>query len=373
MTKKVGIYIVVVAVLLCPAFAVHAIDTTEIDNVRRKTILNEQDQRVIESFLGQAIGELLNTENLSDITSVRIIISSRSKSQQESAQIQYGPYFFSGLQKQLKAALQETKQMPQSMRRTIITLNMMILINDLGNVELSKLALLETQNDSITIRYWAVHALTNAKIIEQFNSTEVSQAGLAGEYVNTLKNAAKGETSPDIIALVVQFAADLKNAGAVDLLGQIADFRIAKYADWTVDNELLDTTVLSALCDKILSDDGIAANMGVRFAQLYSYVIQRYLLAGDSLGKDQKQSLVSVIVSSERLLGKLITVPVGNLKRALEKNRLAALNEEYYSLFGSETTQGKLPFALGFDYGKNPDGSIRTAPLTLKKPPAKSN
>ena len=373
MTKKIGYCFTVVAALLWPAFAVYAVDTTEIDSVRRKTILNEQDQRVIESFLSQATNELLNTENLYDIASVRIIISSRSKSQQESAQIQYGPYFFSGIQKQLKDALQEVEQMPQSMRRTIITLNIMILINDLGNVELSKLALAEAKNENITIRYWAVHAVTNARVVEQFNSNGASQAGLAGEYVNVLKDAAKSEGSPDIITLIVQFAANLGNSGAAELLDQAADARIAKYADWTVDNELLDATVLRAVCDKILSDESVAAELGIRFAQLYSYVIQRYLLAGDTLSEVQKQALVSVIVSSERLLGKLVTVPVGSLKRAIEKNRLGSLSEEHDSLFGSETTQGKLPFALGFDYGKNPDGSIRTAPLTLKKLPVKSN
>lgn len=373
MTKKTGIHIAVAAVLLCHAFVVYAVDTTEIDNVRRKTILNEQDQSVIETFLNQATDELLNTENLSDIASARIVIASRSKSQQESAQIQYGPHFFSVAQKQLKAALQETKQMPQSIRTTIITVNIMILINDLANVELSKLALPEAQNDNITIRYWAVHAVTNAKVVEQFNSTGASQSLLASEYVNVLKDAVKSEASPDIIALIVEFAADLENSNTTGLLGQIADARIAKYADWTVDNELLDTIVLKALCDKIQEDSSVTAAMGTRFAQLYSYVIQRYLLAGDSLSDDQKQALVSVIVSSERLLGKLITSPVGSLKRDIEKDRLTALSEEHDSLFGSETVQGKLPFALGIDYGKNPDGSIRTAPLTLKKPPVKSN
>ena len=153
----------------------------------------------------------------------------------------------------------------------------------------------------------------------------------------------------------------------MELLAGIADIRISKYADWTVDDELLDTTILKTLCDRIQTDSSSSATMGRRFAQLYSYVIQRYLSADESLTEDQKQSLISVILSAERLLGKLVSGANGNLKRSIEKNRLAALGQEHDSLFGSESAQGSLPFALGFDYGKNPDGSVRTAPLTLKQ------
>ena len=363
MVKKVGICVAFIAVLLCPVFAAGVVDTAEIDEVRRRTILNEQDQLTIETFVSQATQELLNTENPGDVASARVVLVSRSKSQQESAQIQYGPYFFSAVQKDLSNALQEVAQMPASKQKTIITLNMMILVNDLGNIELSKMALLKLKvdNENTTVRYWAVKAVTNAEIIAQLNSTENGQTGLAREYINLLKSVAKKETCPEITNLIATFAAQIKGSDATGLLEQIADARIAKYADWTVDNELLDMAVLKALFDSIAS-----ASLGRRFAQLSSYVIQRYLSAGDTLTEEQKQHLASVIVSSERLLKKMINAQVGNLQRSIEKNRPAILAEEHDALFGSDSAQGTLPLALGFDYGKKPDGSIRTAPLKLK-------
>ena len=365
MVKRTVVCIVFIAIFLCPAF-VFAVDTSAIDDVRRKTILSEQDQLTIDTFIGQAVSELLNTENFSEVASARVVVTSRSKSQQESAQIQYSPYFFSSANKHIKAALGEIAQMPQSRRTAMVTLNFMILVDDLANIELSKLALDKTQDADVTIRYWAVHSLTNTKIIEQLNSTETGQVSAAGEYVDILGKAAKNETCPDIIALIAQFAANIKNPSAMELLEQIADDRLAQYADWTVDSELLDTTVLKALCGRIQTDNSASAALGRRFAQLYSYVIQRYILAGDSLSEERKQALVSVIVSSERLLGRLIASQVGNLERALEKGKIMALTEEHDSLFGSDSAQGRLPLALGFDYGKKPDGSVRTSPLKLK-------
>lgn len=370
MVKKVGICVAFIAVLLCPVFAVRAVDTADIDDVRHKTILNEHDQLVISTFVSQAIRGLLNTENLGDIASARVVLVSRSKSQQESAQIQYGPYFFSAVGKHLSDALQEVAQMPSSRQKTIISLNMMILINDLANVELSKLALLKLKVDdeNTTVRYWAVKAVTNSEIVAQLNLIENAQIGSTREYVSLLKNVVKNETCPEIIDLIAKFAAEIKGPDAMGLLEQIADVRIAKYADWTVDNELLDMAVLQALYDRIQTDSIASASLGRRFGQLYSYAIQRYLLAGETLTEEQKQHLASVIVSSERLLGKMLTAQVGNLKRSIEKDRPAVLAEEHDVLFGSDSTQGTLPFALGFDYGKKTDGSIRTAPLKLKQP-----
>ena len=365
MVKRTVVCIVFVAVFLCPAF-VFAVDTSAIDGVRRKTILNEQDQLTINGFIGQAVSELLNTKDFSRIASARVVLTSRSKSQQESAQVQYSPYFFSSAGKHIKAALQEISQMPRTRQTAIVTLNFMILINDMANIELSKLAMNRVQDTDVTVRYWAVHALTNTKIVKQLNSAETSQASPAEEYVDVLKKVVKNETCPDIISLIARFAASIKTPSATELLEQIADSRIAEYAGGTVDNELLDTTVLKALCDRIQTDKSASAALGRRFAQLYSYAVQRYILTGDSLGSERKQSLVSVIVSSEKLLGKLIAGQVGNLERTIEKDKIMALSAEHDSLFGSDSAQGRLPLALGFDYGKKPDGSVRTAPLKLK-------
>lgn len=365
MAKRTVVCIAFVAVFLCPA-SVFAVDTSAIDSVRRKTVLNEQDQLTIDTFVGQAVSGLLNTRDFSRIASARVVLTSRSKSQQESAQVQYRPYFFSFANKHIKAALGKIAKMPRTRQTAIVTLNFMILIDDLANTELSGPALDKAQDPDVIIRYWAVHALTNAKIVKQLNSTETSQMSLAEKYVDTLKKVVKNETCPDIISLIAKFGANIKASSATELLEQTADSRIAKYADGTVDNELLDMTVLKSLCDKIQTDKSASTALGRRFAQLYSYVIQRYILDGDSLGQKQKQALVSVIVSSEKLLGRLISGQVGNLERAIEKNKIMALSAEHDSMFGSDSAQGRLPMALGFDYGKKPDGSVRTAPLKLK-------
>ena len=45
------------------------------------------------------------------------------------------------------------------------------------------------------------------------------------------------------------------------------------------------------------------------------------------------------------------------------------LLQEHSRLLGDETRAGQLPLKMNFDYGKNPDGSRRIAPLVLSEPP----
>jgi signal recognition particle receptor subunit beta len=59
----------------------------------------------------------------------------------------------------------------------------------------------------------------------------------------------------------------------------------------------------------------------------------------------------------------------GNFKRAIDKD-VASLTTESDSAFGSASGSGKMPTTVGFDYGKNADGTAKTVPPTLAKPQA---
>ncbi len=169
------------------------------------------------------------------------------------------------------------------------------------------------------------------------------------------------------------------------MLLQVADERIKRYADWTVTYEFYDILILKLLESKIpLSSQNMVAPtattslskpaMARRFAQLYSYVIQRYVKGNNVLNDTQKQNLASVMIEIEekcisRLLG--LSRPQVTIRRIIERNNLIALSDEHDKLLGDETSTGQLPLKLGFDYSTSPNSPKRTAPIPLPEKPQK--
>ncbi|PKL50040.1 MAG: hypothetical protein CVV39_01895 [Planctomycetes bacterium HGW-Planctomycetes-1] len=356
-------------VILLVSQPVFAVSTTKIDVVRSKESLTEADTAVIEEFATEAFKEFFEKTDFSDISTLRTAIVSRSVSELESGQIQYGPSFFAAVQNETTKIIQKMDVLPESRRKTLLTTNLLILINDLGNVELSKTALDYLQSSNVIIRYWAVNCLTNANIVRQLNYESEENKRLADEFVQKLTTAAENEKSGDILSAIAQFAAGLKQPSANELLLSIANKRIELYMNWTVNDEMTDIAVLRALAERADMDRENRRATARNFATLYSVVIQRYLLDDGTLNEKNKSSLVSVIVQSEKLVNQFVSDWPGTLKRALEKGGGAGLLAEHDSLFGSASVAGKMPNLVGFDYGKNADGSARSFPPAMQKPP----
>ena len=176
--------------------------------------------------------------------------------------------------------------------------------------------------------------------------------------------------SPEVLALMADFAAKVDIPRAESLLTQITDMRIDRYENWTVKYELLDGTILKLLDDNIAEGRMNVPAIGRRFCQLYSYALQRYVKGQDVLNDAQKQQLASVLVETEILcISKRLGVAQSVVKSAVEENDYVSLMQEHDRLLGDETRAGQLPSKLGFDYGKKPDGKRRTAPLVLPDPP----
>ena len=372
-SKVVNSCIVLIVVLMLGVSAAKAVETSEIDETRQKTILNELDEndsQVIDQFVAEAMDELVGSNNFSDIVDARIALASRRLSQQDSAQVQYGPLFSGSVQEYLLAALKKSEQLPESKQKDMIILNLMILANDMENAEVAAAALGMTQDKNVMIRYWAVHALTNVEIIEQLNTVEIGDGRLARAFADKLEETMRTESSSDIIAMTAVFAAGLKTTDGRELLIQIAENRIDKYADWSVKDELLDATVLKALAERILADGEGRSRLARMFGQLYSYVIQRYIMGNESFDDRVNQQLVSVIVGTEkRLLGKLVPGMHGSITRAIEKGKISLLSSAHDSLLGTTASDGRLAIALGFGYGKDQNGRSLSAPLPLPRQP----
>ncbi|RKY24688.1 MAG: hypothetical protein DRP62_03235 [Planctomycetota bacterium] len=346
-----------------------AVNTRDVDVVRSKAVLDSKDLQTIDNFVAESVRELINTKDFTSVSRIRAAISSRSKSATDSAAAQYAQQFFDSAYKYISLGFEEADKLTPESRKLKAVLNLLILTDSLENLRLAKPAMKLIDDKNAVISYWAVHSVTNDAVVRQLNSGGVDNLKLGSEIIERLEKLVEG-TNPDIIALVVEFATEVEIQQGEDLLVQIADMRINKYAEWTVDYELLDAAVLKSLYKKIsLSGAGKSA-VARRFCQLYSYAMQRYVKGQDFLDDEQKHQLASVLVEIENCcIWRLLGTPQSVIKKAVEQNDYAGLLREHNRLFGDETKAGQLPLKLNFDYGKTDDGNIRTCPLALPEPP----
>ncbi len=349
--------------------ACEAVDTAEIDKVRNKGVLDSADFEIIDGFVAEAVQELVDTRDFTSVAKHRTIILSRSSSSEQSAAAQYAEQFSESAYKYISKAFEKAEELTPEEHKLKVILNLLILVDGLEDVRLAELATKWLHDDSAVIRYWAVHSITNPGFIKQLNPTETTNLQLAGRIAEELKKLVD-KAGPEILALIAEFASVVDISQAEDLLLQIADMRISKYADWTVEYELLDGTILKLLDNKIPSEGANKPAIARRFAQLYSYGIQRYVKGQDFLNATKKQRLASVLVETEILcISRRLRMAQSIIKKAVEQGDYVALLQEHSRLLGDETRPGQLSLELNFDYGENADGSKRTAPLVLPEPP----
>jgi hypothetical protein len=349
-----------------------AVNTREVDNVRKKAVLDDSDLKIIDDFLAEAIQELVRERDLTKIAQKRTVILSR-----QSTQGQYAQQFSESARKYIAQGFIDAQKLPRQERITGVTINLLILIDGLKDLGLADQTVAMLKNENMVIRYWAVHSLTNPGIITQLNAAANSNQAsvLAAKFTEILDTS-----TPEITALIARFAAGVKIPQAEQLLCQIADIRIKRYADWTVKYELHDSAILKFLSSKIplasqssgsTSTTSATSKTVQCFAQLYSYAIQRYVKGADILNKTQKSHLASVLADIEEKCISTLLKPQLTIRRALERNSLPAILAEHDRLLGSATAPGELPQTLKFDYSTNPNGPKLTSPIPLPDPPAK--
>ncbi|MHC4061184.1 MAG: hypothetical protein ACYSUC_00630 [Planctomycetota bacterium] len=347
--------------------AAGAVNTAEIDRVRDKNVLTSGDFQVIDDFIGEALKELVRGRQPSSVVKARMLIEQRKTSNEQSAKAQYARQFSESAYRYISEALRKAK----TNRDLLVTVNLLILIDRLvdmpENLRLVDLSIGMLRDDNKIIQYVAVQSVTNPGIIRQLKKGDNSD--LAGRIAQQLKGLVDNSSS-ETIALMAEFAGGVEVAEADALLLQVAEMRMKKYVEWAVEYALLDTAVLQALCSKMSSAGASKPEIARHFAQLYSYIAQRYVKGQSHLSDADKERLISVLVETERsCVGPLLGRPQGTIRRALEREDMAGFLLEINKLLGDRTGPGALGRKFLFDYGKNPDGGRRIEPLVLADPP----
>jgi len=360
------ISVVVISLFFAVLAPAGAVATRDIEAVRAKKVLDDADLRTIDAFVAQAAGEILATDDFSSISGIRSIILANSASSQP-GQVQFAEQFSESSKKHIAAALQTADGLTPPDRSFKVITNLLMLLDGLADLRLVDLPLKYVDSENRVISYWAVNCLTNPKIIEGLNSSK--EPDVARKICRRLGEAV-ATNSPRTLGLIAAFAGSVTISDGEDLLLEVADRRITSYADWSVQYELLDGTILQLLCDKMDSSDPRRAAVAQRFGQLFSYVFQRYLKGDNLLSAAQKQQLASVLVETEKsCLSRLTGRPSSDIKKAIESSDRDALLREHNNLLGDAARPGQLVTEINFDYGKAADGSPLKSPLPLADAP----
>ena len=375
-TKTQQALIIIFAAVLAINSAIFAVDTTEIEALRQKALANNDrlssvDVKVIDDFLFRAFEELFIAEDFLEIVRAREQIRIQKGSQELS---HYSAGYVSSVRKRFKIVFEELRNVEADKRKIQLQRSLAILLSQLQSPELAEFGIGHLSHKDVTVRYWAVKSVTNEAVTNQLNSEITGDADLTAKIIVVLDKLLAKETHPEILDLICRFAHAIKADPAKPLLIKIAEIRITAYENWTVKYELMDAALLQALGSRLLPDNfqklstEQKALFARTFGQLYSYVIERYILGADILTKASKRQLASVLIEAEttvKLIGRFQTT----IREAVQKRNLTSLQSQRKSLLGSETRAGRLGLNLNFEYIKAPGQGAPTAPKPLPQPP----
>ena len=341
------------------------VDSRRIDEVLAKSVLTQEDFAIIDAFVDTAVGRLVRTIDFTDVATTRAQILNR-----RGTQAQYAERFAEALERELAEGFQYARtEIGDARRRFKVFTNLLILINELSDPRLIDLAIQMIPHENSAVRYWAMRAATNPAAWAKLNQDRTAAGQTAGRIVEASGNVVES-SSPEVLHLMAQFAGQRNTEAARQLLARVADARIRRYADWDVEYELVDTAILRLLCDRITAGGTANPELAKRFAQLYSFAIQRYIRGSreNALKEISKNYLAAVLAETEeQCIGRLLGTPQAGIQRALQAADLAALQAEHDRLLGGPNQPGSIPSRFNFSYGSG--GNARQTPLDLPEPP----
>ena len=371
--------LVLVGLSLLPATrsASGQIRTADIEVVRNKSVLESRDLEIIDSFVADAVQQLLLGNDFASVAAIRRIIKVNSASNQPSAAEQYARSFFQAADRSLSEAFQQASKQPDDQRRFLLSVNLLILMDTLldqphivkaaevSYLNMIKVASSLTNSKNAVLKYWAVKCLAKPVIAAH-------SPNAAREIFRQLE-AVSTDKDPFLLGLVVEFVSRAKDPQAEKLLTTIADMRMKAYENGTVENDFIDGDILKALYARLeTAPPSQTAAIAQRFGQLYSYLIQKYIRDindGGSLSEDEKTGLVSSILEVEKIsMSRLIGQPQVRMKTAIERGDLAALQKIHDELLGSQAGAGLLQAKYAFQY-RGGSTAPNVLPAKLKGPP----
>ena len=130
---------------------VQAANTSQIEIVLNKKVLDEEDKKIIDDYIREVIDVMLNEMDLANIARYRDAILARKGSQP-----QYVLQFNESIGKYLTEAFDKAKNINPPKRQSAIIANLLILIDGLEDVQFALLPMNKVEDKNVIVSYWAV-------------------------------------------------------------------------------------------------------------------------------------------------------------------------------------------------------------------------
>lgn len=373
---KLVVFAALVFVML-PYTDVLGLDTANMEQVQKSVSaaqgrVSASGQAIIADFIVAGLQEILLAETNVEMAEIRSQLARFASSSAQPSE--YSLAYMGAMKTEIPKTLNKVARLNAPDTKTAVELNMMVLLARLKSSELARYALPFISHRDVVVKYWAVKAVANKSVARQLTSEITGDEELRAKITSSLMPLITKDTPAAILDTIVDFAANLKDLQGKDLIGKICILRTKAYADWTVSYELMDAGLLNAVADQIVALEGDQkerTNFSRMFAQLYSYVIQRFILGGETLDDNIKRSLIGVMLEVEaKGLSKIMGSRQIDIKQAVVAIRRdpGILQIKYDAIFGSANRPGSLQNKLKFDYGTSRTGRPSTYPKKLKAP-----
>jgi hypothetical protein len=359
--------ITLAVIFLCAGTAL-AVDTTAIDALRAKTSFTDADGAVIDQFVGAAVREMLDRSEFANVGAATEIFGREVNPAAPNPK--YSELFGAAVVKHFRPGLAEADKIADAERRKNVKLNLLIMLEKVGQMRTAVLAVDSFADAGAAIRYWAVKCELNPATLTQFNSGTPEAMRSVGEVAVRMKAAVANENNAATLALMADFGGGVNAPEAVDLLTAIAAKRIKQYEDWTVTDTIVDGRVLEALGKKVKTSKAAAAAYG----QLLADCMQRYAkyMATPGVMSDQEaMGLGTTLATVEKgSLSTILGAGRQNIQNAIARGAqgISAMNGEYSLLFGTSAAPGEFTKATGVRY-PDAQGKEQAVPRQLSDKP----
>ncbi|MHC4287907.1 MAG: hypothetical protein ACYSSJ_06370 [Planctomycetota bacterium] len=358
---------------VCMAVAFSA-STTEIETLRSRVQdssaeLTDSEKGVISKFWSASLDQMMLSKSSLECVEVRRQLAEQKGNEFLS---DYAVAYVAEAKGAIESAFGDAQRMEEADQRQMVERNLMILTGELKSPDLAPLGLERLDAEDDVVQYWAFKAVTDPGVVQQLTSDIVGDEKMTEIILTALHERLSGEVDTQIQKLVVRFCLGFDNPLARDILLLIADGRIEAYRNWTVTDEALDVSVLSALGNiaVLREDPADKSAFGRKFAELYALTIQRYLKGKDSFSRTEIGEMMTVIAEVDQsVLAKTMGIKTGILPSLKRKS---GMEREYETLFGDRMRSGLLADKFKFDYGKDDSGKPITVPQELEPMPEKS-
>ena len=347
--------------------AVFSASTTEIESLRLRAQdssaeLTTSDTTVISKFWSASLDQMLLAKSSLECVEIR-----RQLAEQKGDDFlsHYAVAYVAEAKSAIEAAFSDAQRMEEADQQQMIERNLMILTGELKSPDLAPLGLKRLDAEDAVVQYWAFKAFTDPGVVQQLTSDIVGDEKTTEAILTALHKSVSGGVNTQIQKLIVRFSLSFDNPLARDILLLIADGRIEAYRNWSVTDEALDVSVLTALGNVAVlrEDPADKSTFGRQFAELYALTIQRYLKGKDSFSKTEIGDSMTVIAEVDQsVLSKTMGIKTGILPSLKRKS---GMEREYETLFGDRMRSGLLADKFKFDYGKDASGKPITVPQEL--------